>query len=779
MAIDVRIEPDVSGGLRVITHVPAERPCRLEGRNGIGKSVAIRLLCLASGAQPYADDPGAWRSLKHLVGSTKIQLTGLAGSHDRALVTLTPDLWPQEPMLEIADWLGELTLDGSPAPLSQLFTLLSVVHLSGTERLVDTLHRHEARFRTALQATKNSLLKSEDQRARLGELQEQLAFLTPASESRDAQNLRDLERRLTSSLGTLGGAKQRLIELQRAATLDSMLASSSGDRQSALEQARQRDAQAQAALAAASARLDAAIQALSKGNQRQKKRATAEDRLRRLTNELTGLREERSRTAAAMDLPELAAAQSDHLAPALVERLSHELAEAERLASALRRRQYESQLTSEQSDIRAELTVVLDGAIERGNGDFVAARIDSRDVSVAELRDGVTHTAATYQPLETGAALAAALEQHQGLTAIQRSDAKTRTVATQIVELQREISQLPGATDSDDLTAEVATAREAKEQAQAEAQIAATQVGQLSAGLLAGKAAADAAAQIRQTLDTHGVARTDLTAAVASTMTQVTRLEVEVALVEGEIAQLREAETRRKVRRREWASRLGASDDYQWLLAGLGWNPGNPEDTPWAALAERISLARTTANQLVRDVEGLSAAIGDTRPSEYSEASRHALEREGVKDFADEHVTEALFDNGTVESLDLRDQTVTWQTRAGERRTRPLSAFSSGEQALGFIRARLRQLTSADAENRLIFLDEFGAFVSADRRKPLAELLADDALNPLSAQIIVVLPLQVDYTSELPQTRGELRTRYAARVQDIEKQGYFAERFDP
>lgn len=779
MAIEVRITAAVAGGLEVIPHIPPERPCRLEGRNGIGKSVAIRLLSLISGHQAYADDPPAWRSLKKLVGPTTITLVGLAGAHREAVVTLTPDLWPDDPILELGDWLGALTLDAEPASLSQLFAALDVVHLSGTERLVDTFHRHEARFRAALEATRANLLKSEDQRARLADLADQLAALTPGSADRDAQALRALERRIATAGDELEDATLRLSQLQRAAALDSMLAAPSDDRQAALEGARRREAEAEATLAASRARLDAAIQGLGRGNQRQKKRAAAEDRLRRLTHELAATRDARSRSAASLDLTNLAACQADHLTPELLEHLEQEIAEAGRLTAALRRRKYESQLTTEQSDIRAELTVVLDGAIDGGHGHFVAARLDGKDVSVAELRDGVAITATSYQPPETDAALAASLERFEALTSIQRLDTKTRTLTAQIADVQREIQELPGAPDSDALTAEVAAAREATEQAQAAAQLAATQLGQLSTGLLDDNAAADAADQILQILQTHDLAAPDLPAAVAAASTRVTRLMGDLDAMQRSSADLRDADTRRKVRRREWESRLATAPEHAWLLAGLAWDVKRPDSLPWATLAQRVSAARDTADRLVRDIEGLSAATTGTRSNEYAEARRHALEREGVKDFADEHVTEALFNDGAVESLDLRDNTVTWHTSAGERRTRPLSAFSSGEQALGFIRARLRQLTASEADNRLIFLDEFGAFVSADRRKPLAELLADDSLHALSSQIIVVLPLQVDYASELPQTRGELRTRYAERVHDIDSRGYFAERFDP
>src|SRR5436309_2392499 len=110
MAIDVTIEAVPEGGLKVIPHIPALRPCRLEGRNGIGKSVAIRLLSLASGTQPYAGDDGAWKSLRNLIGPARVTLKGLSGPAAVAELQFTPNLWPEVPPLEIGDWVGQLRL---------------------------------------------------------------------------------------------------------------------------------------------------------------------------------------------------------------------------------------------------------------------------------------------------------------------------------------------------------------------------------------------------------------------------------------------------------------------------------------------------------------------------------------------------------------------------------------------------------------------------------------------------------------------------------------------
>jgi hypothetical protein len=153
------------------------------------------------------------------------------------------------------------------------------------------------------------------------------------------------------------------------------------------------------------------------------------------------------------------------------------------------------------------------------------------------------------------------------------------------------------------------------------------------------------------------------------------------------------------------------------------------------------------------------------------------IEADALAELSAEPIADALFDSGTVRRVNLDEESITWTTPSGETRTRPLAAFSSGEQALGFMRARLQQIADQPTTDRLVFLDEFGAFISADRRRPLAELLTSDELRALAEQVVVVLPLQSDYAMELDQTTGDLHEIYTQRARAVAEHGYFAEEF--
>jgi hypothetical protein len=110
----------------------------------------------------------------------------------------------------------------------------------------------------------------------------------------------------------------------------------------------------------------------------------------------------------------------------------------------------------------------------------------------------------------------------------------------------------------------------------------------------------------------------------------------------------------------------------------------------------------------------------------------------------------------------------------GQRQTRPLQAFSSGEQALAYTRARLASLDRDDtlARNRLIALDEFGAFIAADGMRSLTTYLRDRRRALPQDQIVVVLPLSGDLKRATSADDDELT---ASRRWQLQERGYFAE----
>lgn len=132
----IRFRTPEATGLKVIEEIPDHKLCHLEGRNGIGKTLAIRLLELISGRQPYSTLPHAWRSLKEQLGRTTVTFTGLA--EGELSVVLTPDQWPNEPLPQI-DSLGYATLNGERVLIEKVRQLIHVYRIAGDETLTETL----------------------------------------------------------------------------------------------------------------------------------------------------------------------------------------------------------------------------------------------------------------------------------------------------------------------------------------------------------------------------------------------------------------------------------------------------------------------------------------------------------------------------------------------------------------------------------------------------------------------------------------------------------------
>ena len=140
-------------------------------------------------------------------------------------------------------------------------------------------------------------------------------------------------------------------------------------------------------------------------------------------------------------------------------------------------------------------------------------------------------------------------------------------------------------------------------------------------------------------------------------------------------------------------------------------------------------------------------------------------------------IRKALFGGNELRRLDLRTRTLVWHDDSGVVQ-RPLEAFSTGEQAFAFTQARILGLEELPADqDRLLVLDEFGAFVAADRLAELASFLAADDVQKRASQVLVILPLQANYEAERDETTGWLRDRYDDRLRQLNESGYIAERF--
>lgn len=798
MAIEINLESHARGGLRLINHVPADRPCRLEGKNGIGKSALVRLLVLMSGVQPFLHEPGTWRSLKALVGPTVITITGMQGLYSTARLRLTPQKWPEEPSLRIGGWLGDLEVDGAAAPASELFAHLDLVHLVGTERLSDTLNQQYARLGTALRETQASLRALEDQRAELGAIAQELEEASPgAAEQERAALLRSQFERhqLADQVAALA---PRVDDLLHATALRALL--DTGDaaaQEERLNDLRRALEAARTALAMSENQHETAVAALNKGTKAQRDAAKIERSLRGLGKKLDQLATRQAALGSrlesvdvASDADQLDEQGADKLRAALDAALARQR-EAQLQAARINRSQAEN-------DLIDELRVVLESAIEKGLADLRVAALNGEDVTVADLAGALGHLSDSGEVdldelTEANAAVSELAELQKIFQRREGLRSEEDTARASLESLGRAVA------GQDDLREDAKRARAAVEAASTRVRSLNMQIGAMTRSGLGGADVADAEARVSELLAGHGVAAEALAQSLADAQAGLIELRHRDGALKRAEAELSDKAARRRVlretlRRRahndphlEWLSQLAAFTARSHEVAPTQHDPdrapgvaaGDWTDRTWQALSDHVTGVRNALMHLVRDVEGLEAVArskGTSGP--YGPGLRAVIEQDALEQLSARPIAEALFDDGTVKQVSLDDDTVTWTTPEGETRTRPLAAFSSGEQALGFIRAQLQKVADVPAENRLIFLDEFGAFIAADRRRPLAELLTSDVLLGLAEQVIVVLPLQVDYEAELNQTTGRLHEIYQRRAHDVAAAGYFTEVFD-
>lgn len=783
MTLEVRVEPAVAGGLRVIGHLPAIRPCRLEGRNGIGKSALVRVLVLISGNQPYPGDTGAWRSLRALVGPTTVTIHGLAGSFSTARVALTPDRWPADPSMEIGEWLGTVRLDGEPASVAALTSALDVVHLTGTEKLQDTLQHQYPRLAVATTEISRRLSELETKRAELGELCEELARVSPRSAAVERASSDEATQQRQQIAQQLRTAAPRAEDLTKAAGLQALLDSGdAAEHQEKLKELRSRLDLVRGGLPDAEAKHDAAVAALEAGSGAQQQAAKLERKFRALNRKQDQLQ---SRQA------ELAARLEEIGAPSDIETLDEQQTAdlAEHRSQAIARQQQERlqaarrQRSEVENDVLDELRVVLTDAVARGLGTTVLAHFNDEDVTVADLIAALGQVAELGDLTDEGLIAANAdVSEWAELERVfsERADLKA-SLARIIIELRELEPQLGG---QDELREAAAAARESLDAVTNEVRVVQGQIGALNQSGLGGRDLIDAQAHVDELLAKHQVDSGDLVDVLARAQADLYDLQRSDRDLKQQIEDFAAATVRRRVQRDSLRRRAGSEPDLAWLVEvastveDVKRGPADWADETWQLLADHGAAVRHALSGLSSDVSGLQAAADQkARSGRHLHAITAVIEEDAVAQLSAMPIADALFDGGRVQRVSMEDQSITWTTSDGEQRTRPLSVFSSGEQALGFIRARLQQVASTQSQNRLIFLDEFGAFVAADRRRPLAELLTSDDLLGLSDQVVVILPLQSDYEAELEQTTGQLRDTYARRAQDITDRGYFTEAF--
>ncbi|MBQ1035369.1 hypothetical protein [Micromonospora sp. C81] len=790
--MQIRIEAESRRGLRIIDEIPDIPLCRIEGYNGIGKTAAIKLLRLCAGDQPFAEHDQDWRSFREQLVKARVTVTGLqhAGTIEWLL---DPSVWPMEPR-PLEDRLGRIEVDGKRASYRDISTLFSVHHIIAAETPLRVLaNRVETSRRHIFDWLENpgedrqrdiDFAIDEVQKLILQSLPSQLqSELKAAEESAKASEILTIE---------LNARRQRMDILDRAAGVLDRLDQVRGqgpemqdklDRlKKELDELEAKTEQLDQQITQASSRQHLNEQAEREFENARKFLIRHDSALRQATNELERLTTEAgvepnneqillTQRELSRRLNELLERQPQvHAAPMLVSVLDDV---ADRLSDAERHDLGETLLLEEEEGASSWTVAALRDACLRqaaklrertpsGDAQQLAAEIDM----VRSRIDAVVQASGKLAEVEQAQANFSRAERRLK----EASESLPAQAAKTIDELIRTRNDL------DQRSRSVQAAHARLEHAR-----------ELLGGGMTEDALVAELHRLCREAEVEVVRVRGRREHARSELDQLTRRHVQAVQTTERTHRVLQD---RKSRVAQVVELLTQSDDHAWLRTAVPEVAALPrasviqQATNLDALSGRLERARDKLQQQFTAIQGIGAALSRlygelgkssgvvTAPTPWDEAARMWLAGEVRNWFTDPLLRRSLFENADDLWLDWRDLRVHW-TAAGEEMSRPLSGFSSGQQAFAYTHAQLAQLESEEprAANRLIALDEFGAFLDAARMRDLATYLDDRRLRQPNDQIVVILPLE-----RIPPTEGGDH-KQRARIKDLRQRGYLTEAF--
>jgi hypothetical protein len=793
--MQIEIERLEGATLPLIERLPAFQLARMEGYNGIGKSLTIRLLQLAVGRQTF-HQTRTWETFVEGVGRLRIRALGLDGADEIIWHIDAADL-PSEPS-EVSDNWFTITIDGKRSHLSDVARLLSVHRLPGDTGLAETLGEQiEADRRTFTDWHRRLTGEGGPLVQTLDLLDQVQAILQRVDRSR--------------ILSVRGEVLEATTELERHREQLRMAIA----RQSALARARAL-AQRLAEYAKFGADVDAqAGQVEAELVALQDQRATVNDALSDLETAAARSEEARKRIKTVRKRLE------NHFAHLSVERMREaDLLQRAQIADVEARDNALEVTRSELSNLverRAALdaTPLVHGLVEQirrllehAEAEGLGAQIllgeaaSAEVLTVAELRarlEAREQELAGVEPTAEGQALAQAVESAssriEALEQLPPVQAEIERRLRLIGTAEAEIQELVGAADTDVIAEVDEKRRELTSLDERAASLARerTVLAIRKEAIGGGRTPAETEAEYRALLAEVGVDETELDEAATKQdesvrLLQAAHHQAQVhATAARETAAVLDEELRRVV------NTLTDDGAFAWLSTVHTLPRADQQIEAQLAALEAISRSVAGAIERAGAVQGQMAGIevalerlaARLKGREESGGRRYAEEvTRGYGEefrgwFDDRLVRDTLLpDAKQIVAVDLRSQQldVEWVTKDGARRSRPLDAFSRGEQAFAYTRARLASLDAVDtrARNRLIVLDEFGAFIARDRLQALVDLLKERQQRIPNDQVLLILPIAADYNEQMKTAITREKERLEPIIKELAETGFFA-----
>lgn len=793
----ISLTAERADALPLLPEIPDYPICRLEGYNGIGKTLSLRILEICTGRQPYRTK-SAWDSLRKSLGPVTVVVSGLAGVDDAIEWRFDTTTWDDVGDAVTDDWF-DIRIDGRSAQLSEVQSLLSVHRIPGNEGLVGTLSGQVAADSALVKAWSQRFAGREQSplastEALLARARELLTPIDGPLVTEFRKQAAEETARADDARTALQAAETHLARIEEAGSLLSRL--------SELEAAGEDMSSALLELDVELERAEAGVKTIREELTIVEQRAEATEGMRVSLTKARGLQDTRlKRLEGAVEMK----------AQLLREGEVEDVAQAGTAIPAVRSELQRLLVRRAAVDAGPQMRKLIDGlnqllssAESEGLSSQELIATSGVTLSVAETRDAFERRASYLSDTddsEAGMVLARRIAEGsarlRALEALPDHEGKVQRARELLSEADEQVRELVDAVDEDisKKAEELRTSlREAEENARQTA-LARASLRRRQELLASGGSAPELRTRLDALLGLLELSETAL--AEAATEARTTLSAKQIAK---ETADHREREAKARVDHQERLvadAVMAITDDeeFSWLRYAMKGRTPHPSDPPdrqielLTLLRDRIDSAADRAGRFANDIDGVWRSLDDLAtelktaqvgPDKgYLSAIRRSLGQRYSDYFNEPAVRTALLQGAESAHINFEEMTVDWQDIHGQRHSRPLEAFSSGEQAFAYTRAMLAGLDfqqPVPARNRLIALDEFGAFVARNRVDALVAMLKTHSTAHEDDRILVVLPLSENYAEQLeanPPSHTKPRLELIAR--QLREKKYFVE----
>ncbi|MDE0321853.1 MAG: hypothetical protein OXI97_18435 [Acidimicrobiaceae bacterium] len=783
----------------MISELPDARLAILEGYNGIGKTLAIRILELCTGSMPYAVSSPPWESLRDGLGHIEVEISGLQGARNVKWTADSADWTMGDGPAPRDDWFKSILIDDAPVLLDDVRRLVTVTRLAGDEDLTQTfaaeadtraavVHRWAAKHADSEQGP---LKRLEDLAGTADELlaSPSVAELAQLDSEADAAN-----QELAQSRAAVGRLQDRRSSIKEALELrrriGEMLANEPA-LQAELSEIDDQIRQRREELEAAQEEVTRLAAQAGRSQELERELTNAERTLRRNIRNLADASRGAAAQAAALDIEPNRQSTKRHF---------EDLAELERQLEDQHRDQYQAPAMMQLLDTLSDELV---GAESRGLGDQIALEDagSGTQLSVSRTRAGMV---ARYDFLQQQPPPPRAIEILQELERVKERKARVNS----LLKTHNDVERFERLVNSNEDRVRSALRRGAGGEAAEALESANTRRFECNQALLdlATRRAAIAqrlgtsdsvtsqqalSGQLDSILRQLGLSEERLDSESLQIEQSLSEIEAELAEANSTARTCRQLLAQQRATIRNAVERLRDDPDLAWVRNAVS-RTSPTASASLGQLHQYLAVAQEITRAVVErlgkhriELEAVEAALQGTARQLRGQPVNATVYVEQIQAwlaslfsawFNDPRVRRELLksaDEGQEISVDLGSRRVSWSENQ-VKRSRPLEAFSSGEQAFAYTRARLALLDDPDlpVRNQLIVLDEFGAFIAQHLLRGMLEYLKEWTEAREGVRVLLVLPLSRDYAQMARTAIGERAKRYDALARNVDERGY-------